>query len=71
MQTVKAFPRSARRVAEVDSFRQEGASAMVQGFPQGLPLGYTHQGGVPENLQTILSLRRSELVRRLCIQRLR
>ncbi|KAI1018222.1 hypothetical protein LB505_001262 [Fusarium chuoi] len=43
----------------------------LQQWYKGLPLGYTHQGGVPENLQTILPLRRPELVRRLCIQRLR
>lgn len=38
---------------------------------EGLPVWHAHQGGVPEDLQTILSVRGSILICRLCIQRLR
>jgi len=46
-------------------------SAAVDRLPQGLSVRNALERRVPENLQTVLSIRRPFIIRRLCLQRVR
>jgi len=48
--------------------RHCGWNLSAHRFPQGLSLGHAHQGGVPEDLQAVLSVWGSVVICRLCLQ---